>query len=137
MPAIFHVDQAATFRGVMFLSSAAKMVFGDNNKQDTNADGIPKWEVQVVATFDQFGRSENEVLKIGVASYKDPSEALGGMPQPVELVNFRVGIAPVEKRVDKNGREKITGGSAWYAADELRPLSAPPAPRSAKSSAEG
>ena len=30
MPAIFHVDQARTFKMVMFLSSAPKTVFGNN-----------------------------------------------------------------------------------------------------------
>jgi hypothetical protein len=133
MPAIFFVNQTQSFRGVMFLSSTAKTVFGDNQKQDTTSDGIPKWEVQVVATFDQFGRAENEILKIGVASYKDPAEALGGMPQPVELVNFRIGVTPVEKRNDKNGVERITGGKVWYQADEVRSTAQAPAPRAAKS----
>jgi hypothetical protein len=124
MPAIFHVDQARTFRMVMFLSSSAKTVFGQNDKQDTTKDGVPKWEVQVVATFEQFGRMENEILKVGVASYADPAQALGG-PQPVELVGFRVGVSPAEKRTDKNGNDRIVGGAAWYQADEIRGLSAP------------
>lgn len=129
MPAIFHVDQARTFQGVMFLSSAPKMVFGQQDKQDVTRDGTPKWEVQVVATFEQFGKAENEILKVGVQSHSDPSAGIGG-PQPVELVNFRVGIAPVDKRVDNQGREKVTGGTAWYQADEVRPLNSTPAQRS-------
>jgi hypothetical protein len=123
MPAIFAVDQAATFRAVMFLSAAPKLGFG-SDKQETAKDGTPKWQVQVVATFEQFGRMENEVLKVGITSETDPNVAMGGMPQPVQLVGFRVGVLPAEKRVDRNGNEKIVGGSAWYAADELRPLSA-------------
>jgi hypothetical protein len=132
MPAIFFIDQVRSFRGVMFLSSSPKMAFGTQN-QDTTSDGIPKWEVQCVCTFDQFGRAENEVLKIGVASYKDPAEPLGGMPQPVELVNFRVGVSPVEKSQDRNGKERITGGKPWYQADEIRSNAQAPAPRAAKS----
>ncbi|MEU6966111.1 hypothetical protein [Streptomyces chrestomyceticus] len=132
MPAIFHVDQAATFSMVMFLSSAPKMQFG-TQQQDTTKDGTPKWEVQVVASFQQFGRVENEVLKIGVQSHTDPAKSLGG-PQPVELVGFRVGVSPAEKRTDKNGNERITGGTAWYQADEIRALSAVPTGRK---SAEG
>jgi hypothetical protein len=124
MPAIFHVDQARTFRMVMFLSSAAKTVFGKSDVQDTLKDGTPKWEVQVVATFEVFGRLENEVLKVGINSYTDPSQALGGMPQPVELVGFRVGVSPPEERTDQNGNKKITGGKAWYQADEIRALTA-------------
>lgn len=132
MPAIFHVDQARTFKAVMFMSCAPKTVFGKNDVQDTTKDGTPKWEVQVVASFEQFGKIENEILKIGVNSHRNPGEALQHMPQPVELVGFRVGVSPVEKRVDSNGRERITGGTAWYQADEVRALSAVPASRGAK-----
>ncbi|WP_033314679.1 hypothetical protein [Streptomyces iakyrus] len=129
MPAIFHVDQARTFKAVMFMSVAPKTVFGKNDVQDTTKDGTPKWEVQVVASFEQFGKIENEILKIGVNSHKNPGEALQHMPQPVELVGFRVGVSPVEKRTDSNGRERITGGTAWYQADEVRALNAVPAGR--------
>ena len=132
MPAIFHVDQAATFSMVMFLSSAPKTVFGKNDQQDTTKDGTPKWEVQVVASFQGFGgKTENEILKVGVAAHKDPGAAVGG-PAPVELVGFRVGVSPAEKRTDRNGNEKIVGGTAWYQADEIRPLSAVPSARSGK-----
>ncbi|MER5443918.1 hypothetical protein [Streptomyces sp. NPDC002790] len=133
MPAIFHVDQARTFKAVMFMSAAPKTEFGKNDVQATLKDGTPKWEVQVVASFEQFGKVENEILKIGVNSYKNPGEALQHMPQPVELVGFRVGVSPVDKRVDQNGREKITGGTAWYQADEVRALNAAPPARASKS----
>lgn len=132
MPAIFHVDQARTFKAVMFMSVSPKTVFGNNEVQDKTKDGTPKWEVQVVASFEQFGKIENEILKIGVNSHKNPGEALQHMPQPVELVGFRVGVSPVEKRTDSNGRERITGGTAWYQADEVRALNAVPAGRKAE-----
>jgi hypothetical protein len=131
MPAIFYVDQAKSFNMLMFLSSSPKTVFGNNDKQDTTKDGVPKWEVQVVATFQQFGRVENEILKIGIASHQDPAQTLGG-PQPVELVGFRVGVSPAEKRTDRNGNEKIVGGTAWYQADEVRAINAVPAGRKAE-----
>ncbi|WP_433860284.1 hypothetical protein [Streptomyces kronopolitis] len=128
MPAIFFVDQVKSFNMLMFLSSSPKTVFGNNDKQDTTKDGIPKWEVQVVATFTQFGRVENEILKVGIASEQDPAKSVSG-PQPIELVGFRVGVSPAEKRTDRNGNEKIVGGTAWYQADEVRALNAVPAGR--------
>lgn len=131
MPANFYVDQARSFKGVMFMSSSPKMAFG-TQQQDKTKDGLPKWEVQVVGTYEQFGRVENEILKVGIASYDDPAKALGGMPQPVELVNFRIGITPATKRTDRDGNERVSGGTAWYAADEVRSLSAVPSSRSAK-----
>jgi hypothetical protein len=136
MPAIFHVDQARTFSMVMFLSCSAKLQFG-TQKQDVTKDGLPKWEVQVVASFTQFGRTENEILKVGVVSHQDPAQALQNMPQPVELVGFRVGVTPAEKRTDKNGNERIMGGTAWYQADEIRALNAVPTSRKAAASQEG
>jgi hypothetical protein len=136
MPAIFYVDQARTFKAVMFMSVAPKTVFGQNDKQDTTKDGLPKWEVQVVASFEQFGKVENEILKIGVNSHSNPGDALQHMPQPVELVGFRVGVSPVEKRTDRNGNERITGGTAWYQAEEIRSLTAVPQARATKQQQE-
>jgi hypothetical protein len=125
MTAIFHVDQAATFRMVMFLSSAPKLVFG-KDIQDTNSDGVPRWEVQIVASFEGFGgKVENEVLKVGMVDHRDPADALGGMPQPVQLVGFRVGVMPPKSVKDKDGRDKISGGTAFYQADGLQPLGVP------------
>lgn len=137
MPAVFRVDQAATFRMVMFLSSAPKMVFGKDGVQDTISDGTPKWEVQIVASFEGFGgKVENEVLKVGITSYADPSDSVGGMPQPVEVVGFRVGVMPPQKTHDKNGNERISGGTAWYQADAIRPVGqVPPPARAAKADA--
>ncbi|MFC8115897.1 hypothetical protein ACFUSA_38080 [Streptomyces sp. NPDC057299] len=132
MPAIFHVDQARTFSMVMFLSSSPKMQFG-TQQQDTAKDGTPKWEVQVVASFTQFGRTENEILKVGVLSHSNPGDALQNMPQPVELVGLRVGVTPAEKRTDRNGNEKVVGGTAWYQADEIRSTSAVPTSRKSAS----
>ncbi|MFD7615309.1 hypothetical protein [Streptomyces sp. NPDC059828] len=136
MPAIFHVDQARTFSMVMFLSSSPKMQFG-TQQQDKTKDGLPKWEVQVVASFTQFGRTENEILKVGVVSHQDPGQVLQNMPQPVELVGFRVGVTPAEKRTDRNGNDKVVGGTAWYQADEIRALNAVPTSRKAAAQQEG
>ncbi|MCX2185011.1 hypothetical protein KV205_31480 [Streptomyces sp. SKN60] len=123
MPGTFYVDQEQTFKAVIFLSSAPRMAYGASDKQDTTKDGVPKWEIQVAATFEHFGRLENEVLKVNMISYTDPGEAIG-LPQPVELVGFRVRVHPVEKRLDKNGVERITGGTASYQADGITALSA-------------
>ena len=118
MPAVFFVDQAATFSAVVLLSCEPKLKF-DSDQQDATRDGVPKWELQCVCGFrDQFGRTSNEVLKIGVASSSNPAD---GVPQfsPVQLVNFVVGA--MEKR-SRDG--DLTGITVWYRADEVRPLSA-------------
>jgi len=113
MPQTFKIDQAATFAQVMVLSVEPKLAFGAD-KQDTTKDGTPKWEAQVVAGFRQFGRTVNEVLKVGIASHVNPAEQVQPYT-PVQLVGLEVGVM---ERSGKNGEPN--GFSVWYRADELR-----------------
>jgi hypothetical protein len=124
MPQTFIVDQAATFQAVAFLSAAPKIEYGTRDKQEMTKDGLPKWEVQCIAGFrDNFGKVNNEVLKVSYAGLKDPSESIG-MYQPVQLVNFTVGV--IEKTA-RDDRSKVIGHTIWYRCDEIRPTN-PPAP---------
>lgn len=124
MPQTFIVDQAATFQAVAFLAADPKMEFGSRDRQETTKDGIPKWEVQLVAGFNQFGKVVSEVIKVGVASYKNPAEGLS-MYTPVHLINFTVGVTPAEERTNDKGVKRIVGGTAWYRCDEIRSALAP------------
>jgi hypothetical protein len=125
MPQTFFVDQAATFSGVAYLQSTPRNVFGQPNVQDKTADGLGKWEVQCVAGFrDQFGNPSHEVIKVNVAANRDPGDGLNPYT-PVQLINFVVGVVPPEIRKDSRGQEKVVGGSTWYRADEVRPISQP------------
>lgn len=118
MPAIFRVDQAATFSAVAFNTSAPKTAF-QSQAQETTKDGIPKWEVQVTGMFiDGFGRTNTEVLKVGVASPKDPGDGLQPFT-PVHLINFEVGVMDKVKRMP-DGTEKVLGSQVWYRASEIR-----------------
>lgn len=114
MPQTFKVDQAATFANMIALSSAPKLKFGSDTDQECTKDGTPKWEVQVAAGFYSFGKVTNEVLKIGVAAEKDPSEGFQ-LYAPVELVGFEVGV------MEKTGKDgSPIGFQVWYRADEVR-----------------
>lgn len=113
MPQTFKIDQAATFAQVMLLSVEPKLAFG-SERQDTTKDGTPKWEAQVVAGFRQFGRTVNEVLKVGIASHANPADRVQPYT-PVQLVGLEVGV------MERNGRGgEPAGFSVWYRADELR-----------------
>jgi hypothetical protein len=127
MPQTFVIDQAATFAAVAFLSSTPRIEFGTRDKQETDRDGTPKWSVELVAAFRQFDKITNEVVKVTITSPKDPGESLG-MYTPVQMIGFQIGVTPPEERTDKDGRKKITGGTVWYRAQEIRPLTAAPAP---------
>lgn len=119
MPQVFKIDQAATFTHVMFLSAEPKTKFGSQSDQECMKDGTPKWDVQVVAGFSQFGKVTNEVIKVGVASQKRPGE---GLPPatPVHLINFEVGV------MDKTARDgSIIGAQVWYRCSEVRSIAAP------------
>ena len=72
----FAIDQAATFESLLFLSCEPKTAFGDSFRQETTKDGTPKWEAQLVARFRQFGRATNEIIKVGLASERQPAEDL-------------------------------------------------------------
>ena len=122
MPQTFIVDQAATFQAVAFLSCEPKMVFGQQ-VQEKAKDGTPKWEVQVVAGFrDNFGKVNNEVIKVGVTKHQNPSDGLG-MYTPVHLVGFTVGVMEKTAREDKG---KVIGFTVWYRADDIRSIAAAP-----------
>lgn len=123
MPQTFVVDQAATFTSVAFLEANPRLQFG-SDRQDTLADGTPKWDVQLIAGFrDQFGKTAHEVIRVGVAAGRNPGDGLSPYT-PVQLVNFVVGVMPAEIRKDARGQEKVSGGTTWYRADEIRPIAA-------------
>ncbi|WP_165942771.1 hypothetical protein, partial [Micromonospora sp. KC721] len=112
------------FQAVAFLGAEPRIEFGTRDKQETTKDGLPRWDVQVVAGFrDNFGKVQNEVIKVGYAGAKNPAESIG-MYTPVHLVNFTVGV--MEKRA-KEDKDKVIGFSVWYRCDEVRPTT-PPAP---------
>lgn len=117
MPQIYAIDQTATFERVMWLSSESKTRFG-SDVQETNKDGVPKWEVQLVASFRQFGRSTNEIIKVGMTSPSQPGTDLGPA-EPVQLVGFEIGV------MDKKNREgQVVGAQVWYRCQEVRSLAA-------------
>jgi hypothetical protein len=122
VPQTFKIDQAATFDGVILLSVEPKVAFG-GTEQDRNKDGLPKWEAQVVAGFKAFDRTNNEVLKIGLASYTNPMDGLTAYT-PVQLVDFEVGVMARERRNKDTGASEMTGVQIWYRCGEIRPISA-------------
>jgi hypothetical protein len=124
----FKIDQAATFQGIAFLACEPKTKFnpikGAPREQEMTKDGIPRWEVQVVAMFKTaFGGLQNEVLKIGIAAHSDPGRSL--MPYtPVHLSNFEVGVMEKTKKNPDTGEEKVIGLQVWYRAAEINPHTA-------------
>jgi hypothetical protein len=124
MPAqSFKIDQAATFTGVALLSVEPKVQYG-RSEQDRTTDGVPKWEVQVVAGFRGFGgRTNNEVIKIGMTCHTNPGDGINPYT-PVELVDFEVGVMPDERKDKETGEKKIVGVKVWYRAREIRSTAA-------------
>ncbi|MEV0203523.1 hypothetical protein AB0I37_30420 [Micromonospora purpureochromogenes] len=136
MPQTFVIDQAASFTGIAFLSSAPRLEFG-SDKQDRTRDGLGKWQIECVAGFrDQFGNASHEVIKVNVAAANDPGAQMSPYT-PVQLVNFVVGVVPPEMRKDGRGQDVVRGGTVWYRADEIRPTQQAPAGRPKASATEG
>jgi hypothetical protein len=126
MPQTFIVDQAATFEAVAFLGANPRMQFG-TQVQDSDKQGVPKWDVEVIASFkDNFGKTSHETLKVGVTSLKNPGEGLG-MYTPVQLMGFTVGVMDKTITDKHTGEQKVVGAQVWYRCDGVRPLmQAPP-----------
>lgn len=122
MPGTFVVDPAATFTATLLLSSSPKRKFGSQTEQETNAAGVPKWALEVAATFaPAFDGQQpvSEILSVTVTTPADP--AMGMTPgTPIALEGLRVGVTAPEKR--DNGT--IRGGRLWYSATGLRSFSA-------------
>jgi hypothetical protein len=131
MPQTFKIDQAATFDGVILLSIEPKVAFGGTD-QDRTKDGLPKWEAQVVAGFKAFDRTNNEVLKIGLASHRNPMDSLTPYT-PVHLVDFEVGVMAKERTNKTTGAVEQVGVQVWYRCGEIRATS----PRKLHQVAEG
>lgn len=114
----FKISATETFTHLMVLSVEPKLKFGSDTDQECAKDGTPKWEAQVAAGFRQFGKVVNEVIKVGVASHKNPGDGL--VPgTAVQLVGLEVGV--MEKQT-KDG--KPIGFQVWYRAEQIRPTSA-------------
>ena len=124
----FKIDQAATFDSIRLLSVAPKTAFGDQYRQETTKDGIPKWEAQLVAGFRQFGRTQNEIIKVGIAAEGDPGEGIAAA-SPVELVDFEIGVMEKTKRDPNTGEERVIGVQVWYRCGQIRSTAEPGAAR--------
>jgi hypothetical protein len=121
MPLALYIDQTRTFNRIIFLGCEPKVAHGSSDKQDVTKAGIPKWEVQVVASYENFGKIESEVLKVSVLSMSDPGSVISE-PGLVQLIGLRARINPVERRVDRTGVERTIGGTVTYQADEVIPV---------------
>jgi len=115
----FKIDQAATFDSIRLLSVAPKTAFGDQYRQESTKDGVAKWEAQLVAGFRQFGRTQNEIIKVGIAAEHDPGEGIAPA-SPVELVDFEIGVMEKTKRDPNTGEERVIGVQVWYRCGQIR-----------------
>lgn len=119
----FKIDQAATFDSVRLLSVEPKTAFGDQFRQETTKDGVPKWEAQLVAGFRQFGKVQNEIIKAGIAAEQDPGEGIAPAT-PVELIDFEIGVMEKSRRDASSGEERVVGVQVWYRCQAIRPIAA-------------
>jgi len=117
-PQTFKVDATSTFTHLMLLSVEPKMKFKSDTDQECTKDGVPKWEAQIAAGFRQFGKTVNEVIRVGIASAKNPGDGLTP-GTPVQLVGMEVGV--IEKQT-QDGRP--IGFQVWYRAEQIRPIAA-------------
>jgi hypothetical protein len=116
----YKVDQAATFASCVLLSVEPKLGF-KSTAQELAGDGTPKWEAQVVAGFRQFGRTVNEVIKVGLVSATNPGDAVTPY-QPIELIGLEIGFMPKEAKDKETGEKRQVGVNIWCRAEGIRPI---------------
>lgn len=112
----FYVDQARTFGRIVFVSCEPKTRFGSDEQDRTKDGGVPKWVVQCLATYcDQFGQTQNELLKIGIDSHTRPDEGVAPLTE-VKLDGFQVGVMA---RTNQQGQ--MLGVQTYFKADAIVP----------------
>lgn len=113
----FKIDVRKSFEALVFVSCEPKLKFR-STEQETTKDGLPKWDVQVLAMIrNPFGQLTNEILKVGMASRSNPAEGLGHFT-PVDLADLEVGVIEKTKKMD-DGTERIIGVNVWFRASEI------------------
>jgi hypothetical protein len=116
------IDQAASFQVCIFMAGGPKAEFGNPDRQATDANGIPKWEVacSVMEPPVMAGRRPNlEPLTVTITSDIDPTENLV-QGQPVVFDTLRVGATAPEASQGDDGRARVRGGKFYYSAQGVR-----------------
>ena len=116
MAGTFVVDQAQSFVMCLLMQAGPKADFDNPDRQATDVNGVPKWEIQAAVTFTaEPGRKPvSEVINVGITSIANPAEGL--QPGPIVFDGLRVGTTAPEAK--SNGR--ISGGRFWYSAQGVR-----------------
>lgn len=118
MRANFKIDQARTFKALVFLSCQPKKAFG-SDQQEMTKDGQGKWTVEVLgAAFDGFGGTTSEVMKVSMAGRTNPAEGITNFT-PIELGDFEVGVMEKTKKTGDGG-ERVIGVTVWFRASEIK-----------------
>lgn len=124
---------AGYFADAVFMGAQAKMVrftkdgqriADEHQQQETNANGVKKWKVNVSARTAAFGnRRGGDVVNmtIGIASNDDPNDVLG-FGQLVELHGLWFGFI----------RQRNGHVSAWQTVERITPARVPAAANSDK-----
>jgi hypothetical protein len=113
------VDQAATWQTCILMGAAPRMKFGTVDTQDSNADGVPKWDIQAAVTYRPTfdgQRLQSEVLSVTVTSINDPADGIP-VPSAVVFEQLRVGSMPPELNRET---DRIRGGRLFYTAQGVR-----------------
>lgn len=119
------ISQTESFAAVIFMGTAMKTKFADGKPagQETNADGVPKWQVQLsLAPRPIPGakiQDKPELINVNVTAERDPGEGLApGMPVAIDGLSL--------------GTVK---GNVFYTASGISAQGAAPAASKAKADA--
>ena len=122
MPGTFAIDTAATFTTCMLVNAGPKPKFGAADQQETNAQGTPKWLLEVAVTFAPGAPGMPAISELISVTVTAPHNPVEGVPAgtPITFDSLRAGLNVPEH--GQNGR--IKGGKLWYTAIGIRPVMA-------------
>ncbi len=109
------IDTGRTFAALVLMSAGPRTKY-QSAEQDTTADGRPKWQLEVAATWlaEPGRRAVSDVISVVIPAAADPAAGLA-VPCAIALDGLRMGVSAPEAR--EGGR--VWGGKPWWQAEAV------------------
>ncbi len=116
MPGFVTVDSRATFAAAIFLSAAAKTIFGTDTP-DVSKTGERKFSSDIAVTYlaEPGRKAVSEVISVSTMG-ADPAATIQPGSQ-VEFDSLRCSVSTPERR---EGSSRISGGRLFFMASAIR-----------------
>lgn len=112
-----YVDQAATFKQAVLVQVDPKLAY-QSDQQEKTRDGVPQWVAQVMVKVENFGRETNEVIKVSIASHKNPAEDIPPF-SPLRMHGLAANVYDASRKNRDTNQREVTGAGVSFRCDRL------------------